>query len=271
MPYTIGSVDPRFNLSYNELLQIAGEAEEIWEEAVGLNLFTYQDNSADAIKINLIFDERQARTLQEIASSRKLEQQWSFFQSQITNYETLVAKHNEDAAKLQEETKAYEEQVQKQKKRVAAWESGPRTSQEEYDFLIAESDRLENWRKELEMWVEKVNERKKQLDALAAQLKLIQQDLNIKTQTHNQNYTTQKFTAGEYGGYTIDIYQYYTKAHLRLTLAHEFGHALGIDHLPSPSSIMYPDTNEQNQFNPRPSQEDLAALMAICGEELSTK
>jgi hypothetical protein len=63
-------------------------------------------------------------------------------------------------------------------------------------------------------------------------------------------------------GERINIFEFVGSDQLTRVLAHEFGHALGLEHNDDPASIMYA---ENESGNLTPSAADLAALQALCG------
>jgi hypothetical protein len=80
------------------------------------------------------------------------------------------------------------------------------------------------------------------------------------------------FEEGEYtqdsSGRRITIYEFIGTSQLERVLAHEFGHAIGLGHNNDPASIMYA---ENESGNLAPIAEDLAALKAVCGSQISAK
>ncbi len=57
------------------------------------------------------------------------------------------------------------------------------------------------------------------------------------------------FHKGLFSQNQIQIYGFTSFDDLRLTLAHEFGHSLGLKHTDDPKSLMYPLLREQDIHN----------------------
>ena len=70
--YRVGEVDDRFNLSTREYRKIIQKAGDIWQRALGRELFVY--DPAASFAINLIYDERQHATITSQELSRKMQQ-----------------------------------------------------------------------------------------------------------------------------------------------------------------------------------------------------
>jgi predicted Zn-dependent protease len=62
-------------------------------------------------------------------------------------------------------------------------------------------------------------------------------------------------------GEEINIYEFDSRTALLRVLAHEFGHALGLDHNDNEQSIMH---YLNSSTNLKPTKEDLAALREVC-------
>ena len=66
--YTIGSIDKRFDTTKERVRQLAESAEQVWEKALGVELFIVElfiYDEVSKLPINLIFDSRQQTTLEE--------------------------------------------------------------------------------------------------------------------------------------------------------------------------------------------------------------
>lgn len=89
--------------------------------------------------------------------------------------------------------------------------------------------------------------------------------LNAQVAAYNQS-AGHTFEEGQYlrdkSGERINIFEFTSQNQLERVLAHEFGHALGLDHNDDPKSIMYAE-NEAGGLSP--SAADLSALRTLCG------
>ena len=92
--------------------------------------------------------------------------------------------------------------------------------------------------------------------------------LNLKVKNYNSlgDSTGREFNEGEYvrnaSGTKINIYQFKDEGQLIRVLAHELGHAIGLDHIDNPKAIMY-YLNEG--VNEKLTPDDLTALRNRCG------
>jgi hypothetical protein len=72
LSYRIGDVDAAFGLDEIAFRDIAEHAVNLWEQATGRDLFTY--DSTASFTLNLVFDDRQRNTIAGQQLSRQLEQ-----------------------------------------------------------------------------------------------------------------------------------------------------------------------------------------------------
>ena len=78
----------------------------------------------------------------------------------------------------------------------------------------------------------------------------------------NQRFQPRLFDKGLFNGREIHIYEFESQEDLRLTLAHEFGHALGMKHHNDPKALMYPMLEEQDMQHFRLQSADIALFNA---------
>src|SRR5438552_1130802 len=75
--YSLGTFDARFGISQDTFLRDIAAAEAIWEVPVGRQLFSY--NPSGALKVNLIYDYRQAATVKLRALGYAVEESQSSY------------------------------------------------------------------------------------------------------------------------------------------------------------------------------------------------
>ena len=261
--YAIGSVDPRFNLSANDFLVEAQEAAKIWNGQAGKDLLKYNPNAS--FKINLVFDSRQtasneadnlAKNLSQLeASQNKISADYN---SLSAGYKKTLEKYNADVAKYEKQLKVYANDVED-------WNASDKTSQSEFDALQKAKRDLGDFYQQLQKEQKEINALAGKTNNLVTQEKKVVSDYNTQVSTYREKYGgTQEFEKGIYDGSEINIYQFKELSDLRMTLAHELGHALGLGHVENSKSIMYYLLGDQDMQNPTFSVEDVAELDAVC-------
>ena len=267
--YALGTIDGQFKITNQYFLDALAEAEAVWEKPLGKDLFTYSAStkSNDVLTVNLIYDLRQDATnkLANITSSVKDNRaSYNVLKVQFTSLKAEFAKaksdYDKDLQSFNTKQKTYEDQVK-------YWNTQGGAPHDEYNKLQAEKVALQNKFGDLEIARREIDGMISEINTLVPILNRLANALNISVDKYNTVGATlgESFEEGVYSsdGNTrkIDIFEYSSREKLVRVLAHEFGHALGIDHVTDPKAIMY-SFNKSN--NKTLSDADLTALKAIC-------
>lgn len=94
--YTIGQVDSRFKISSSTVLKSAEDAANRWSSETQENLFKYDPNAK--LKINLIYDSRQADLDKLNAEIQGLSNQRQSVEGSLQQYQDLLAAYQKDLA-----------------------------------------------------------------------------------------------------------------------------------------------------------------------------
>ncbi len=263
LAYSIGEFDARFGITREEFRQAVLEAEIPWESALGRDLFRYDGEAL--FPVNLVFDERQQRTI----DGQKLESAFETVQSkQVTirgEYAANVAALEKRRGEYDARLAAFEKSIARFNARVAEWNRSDRTDESELDWLRSEEKRLDQEQRELETLRTKVNALVAEVNRYAKEEEKVIDRYNAEVNTFTETYGTgDAFDQGVYEGTSINVYQFDDRDHLEMVLVHELGHALGLEHVANPRSIMYPVMGEQDVKHLALSDEDRAALGQVC-------
>jgi myosin heavy subunit len=263
LEYSLGNIDSRFGISEGNFLETVKEAEKVWEDPTGRNLFQY--NPEANFKINLVYDSRQEQTVESRKLEDKLTQLETSYDSTAKQYGSLSAAYNKRLSDYKKAVDAYSQDLKKYNSEVEHWNSQGGAPEDVYADLVKEKRALDKRMDTLEKEKDAVN-------ALAEKTNNLANLSNQAANVYNNNLNTYKnrfgdsvqFDKGIYNGQEIDIYQFYETGDLRLTVAHELGHAIGLDHDENSKSVMYYLMGDQDMDHPEASVEDIEALNSAC-------
>ncbi|WP_324647621.1 matrixin family metalloprotease [Acinetobacter sp. MD2] len=257
--YRIGEIDPRFQLSQNEIQQLTQQATEIWQNGTGRTLFVYDPKAQ--LSINFIYDERQNQTNLRIKQQTQIQvsqaqqhRQQQFIDTEKQAIQQSKAFIDQKQAELQSAVVQYN-QIIKQINQHGGAEPAlkERLEQQKFD--------LEQRKQALSLAVQAHNQTVAESNRHVAYYNQNNQAIDQSIQHYNQRYAAKMFDKGLFNGKEINVYEFENKDDLRLVLAHELGHALGLKHVEdNPKALMYPILKQQNIQSFELTNSDLALL-----------
>lgn len=290
--YDIGTFDPAFGISRESFALAIIEAEKIWESAVESDIFI-PSLSGERMKINLIFDDRQAKTFalrQRLAGVRSAEEQYRITNNEYQRLIQQATPMSQEISVLQNayslkrdilatEVRAHNERVKIYDNEVVYWNNRGGAPPSKYEQLMRERDemniihqQIQAKQRELKTLGDNLNNKTVvynelvgQINTIAGILNRLADSLNHDIGLHNRLvHDRGEFITGSYtsnGEEIINIYQFYDHRELVIIIAHELGHALGLSHAFQKNSIMYSMVANQEL---KLSDEDRILLQRIC-------
>lgn len=265
--YTIGAIDPRFGIDRTEAIARARDAQAMWEKRVGKKLLVYDESSH--FKIDFIFDERQQAILDERALDQRranvegIDQQMQASANDVTTrYQTLKSQYESLLVNFESRDAQHTAAVEYWNRRGGA---PPRVfdalEQEAVDLRL-ESDYIESLRQQANKMADQVN-------AVLRTEKSAIDTYNTAVTTFNKRHRDHPDEQGVYimdgnkGPVAIQIYEFLDPSELSRSLAHEFGHALRVEHENDPTSIMK-EVFESDDRELGITDASIATLKAMC-------
>lgn len=254
--YRIADLDPRLNISKQKMIEISQEAAAIWEQGTGKRYFVYDPKAT--FTVNLVFDQRQVRSMKRTENLKNLEQE-----------KQLWLDENQKLLKLKQDSQQLHTQLELQKIKYQAQLNAYASAQKKYlnksntknlNLLQERTKLLNQQRDVLQILINDHDLNHQQIQVKTDELKQLHEQLTQSVDRFNQNFAPQLVHKGQFKGKQIFIYEFSSIDDLRLTLAHEFGHALGLKHTHNPKSLMYPRIKEQDPKNFQLTATDLALL-----------
>lgn len=269
LTYRFGDIDSRFNITETTLKEVMEDVATLWSKPIDKKLVSYNPNGD--VSIHFVYSEEQQFTENEKQLSNRIAQERKRFESLKENYEKLASRYQEELNAFNTKLDVYHRDLDRFNSNVSELNAKggiPKSEQSKFEKQKEELQErkrgLDQERRELKALVEKVNRLSDQLNNIADQQ-------NTLVYHYNERYSEQEeFNQGNYlqAGQErkINIYQFDDIDNLRLVLAHEVGHALGLSHVSNPLSVMYYLMDQQDVSNLQLSQEDIEALRDVCGD-----
>jgi hypothetical protein len=266
MTYRINSIDERFGLSRQEVADAVHEAVAMWEKALGHEIF--REDPHGSIEIDLVYDNRQAVVddLKNIGRS---------IDDAKASYDDLMNLYNDLKPEVARKNVAYSVQYNAYLGHLNAYRADL-DAESKNDSVSREAFQSLSRRKQsLDAELEGLKAQQADLQKTVDDLNTLVAEIGSTASNHNSQVMSYKNTCNEMTGdiasgryertmfrESITIFQFSSRNTLVRTLAHEFGHARGLEHSKNPDSIMYYRIRSDSKGL---APEDIAAMQARCG------
>ncbi|MEX0780405.1 MAG: matrixin family metalloprotease [Balneolales bacterium] len=261
--YEIGDIDIRFGIHQSDVAMAMEQVEQLWNTALDKELIK---SSRDGdVMITLSFA-NEANKVAELSKTIAAKEKQIAENNRV--HEQLLKQH-EDRANAHEELLAQRNKVVREyNANIQKWSSssaGPEEKRKETK-ISSKIDSLES----------RVHQELAAADALFRQIGASAERLNEKTDKYNSLIARYEdllnddriINKGDFYGERIHVYQFDDQDDLVMVLAHEIGHALGLDHVPNDKSVMHAYIHDQDLQNRLLTSQDIQAIQDLCHEKM---
>jgi len=265
--YSIGSFDTRFGISKAYFVSAIEDAEAIWEKPFKREFFTYVPTGGE-LKVNLEYDYRQQATNTLGGLGAEVNNNRTSYDMLKAKYTTLKAQVSASTAAYNTAVAVYNARNQTYNESVSYWNARGGAPKAEYEQLQNEKLSLQSQSSQLQSEQASLNAQISELNDTVSVLNQVARSLNLQVESYNTVGSSlgESFTEGVYEDTAtstyINIYEFSDRGKLVRVLAHELGHALGLDHVTDPKAIMYAYNEGTNEVL---TAADIAEVNNKCG------
>lgn len=263
LSYRVGIVHGQHAWDREAFSEALDEAAGLWNEAAGRVLL--RRDPEGALRVNLVYDHRQATVDRLKTEGLRLD-------GSRASYEALKERVESFRAEFAATREALERDLDEHNRAVRRFNDEVAEARRSGGAPVEEVRRLERTREDLDRRLEDLRNRQGALKDHAEGLNGLIELLNQQAAAHNARLASVQAAGAELGeafckgryrqegpARSITIYQANGRDDLVRVLAHELGHALGLEHLPEADAVMHSHMLEDT---PRLTAADRAALLA---------